>query len=275
MINLRQSAISDYETCPFVYLNNYGDIGVPDAPYNPEGEYTNKYAATGIALHEAMEYWGLEVIAGRKCTILQLHDKLDERYKLIPEKLFKNKLEHTMYYDSLHEQIEWLYTKSNGITPLAVEHNFRHLNMIPNVDIPMIGTIDRIEGIIENKEVDLVDYKTGKAYTKKELLDNVQATIYSLAFYKENGFLPKRFIFLFSKVKKIMTIYVTNDFIERGIERIIPTWAHILNKDFKPDNSHSFFCNNFCEFKKICPLEGRKKQGWANVCFEPFTPNED
>jgi CRISPR/Cas system-associated exonuclease Cas4 (RecB family) len=264
MIALRQSSLNDYERCPFMCGSKYGTMGTTGRA--DEEEITNKYALIGIVFHETCEAWGRAKMKGVTLPLESLHVMIDDKLNALDISFFKDENELEDYRVSLHEQLNWVYDKClfEYVTPIGVEVNFKLDNLIPGV-ITCTGTIDRIVGDISKREVDIEDYKTGHPYTKKELNTNMQATMYSLAFYKMFGFLPKRFIFYFSKYKKIKTIEITPDFIQRGTERILNNYYKMAQNLFEPDNSNKFFCKNFCSETKFCPLQKKRNNGWDNV----------
>ncbi len=82
------------------------------------------------------------------------------------------------------------------------------------------------------------------------------------------GFLPENFIFIFSKTKREKVIPITQDFLDRGLERIKGIWFKIMSNDFNPPHkANKFFCQNFCEVgMDNCPKWNKKKpKGWQGV----------
>lgn len=269
IVKLRQTILNQYEKCGYLCKTEWGTPSDPIDRGNSAP--TNKYSAAGIAFHNAMDYWGKERIAERDVTLLSLHDKLDEQFKLIEPTLFKDANDAKTFYDSLHEQVNWTYEQSYLIKPMASEMPFNIDNLIGGIEATFTGTIDRIDGSFSNKDIDIVDYKSGKVYTKNELASNIQATIYCLAFKHLYGFLPKRFIFMFTKYRKTKVIQVTDEFLRAGTSRVTGIWMHMLNNEFEPNPKNKHFCKNFCTAYKECPCG--KKQGWAGVGYEMFIPN--
>lgn len=255
--------LNSYEQCPYMCLLEWGTFGTPD-PYDTDERPTNKYAMTGIALHKVMEDWGNSKMKGIALPRVTLHDKLDKYFGEIPFDMFEDENDKDKFYNSLHEQIDWLYEHYCTNTPLAVELQFSLQNIIPGLP-ECTGTIDRIEGDFQTKDVDILDYKTGKVYLNREFDNNIQAAMYSIAFKAMYGFYPKKFIFMFSKHRKTKEIIITDDFIESGVTRIRSDWFHIANGDFNPPpHPPKFFCNNFCPHKKVCP-RWKKPKGWEAV----------
>jgi hypothetical protein len=264
MLVLRQSILGDWEQCPRICYKNWGNYGELGQCEAQREEYSNKYTSTGIALHEAMEWQGLELKGGRKPTRLELHDILDVRFGKIPDNVFEDDNDKESFYDSAHEQIDWLYENFKEMTPLLVEFNFTVDELFPGSP-KFNGTVDRVDGNIFTKDVHLGDYKSGKVFTRKELASNVQATIYALAWEKMYGFRPETFTFYFSKFGKIKEIQITDEFIEAGLERIKSNWLHIMNGDFDPPTRpNKWFCDHFCKHKADCPRY-MKPDGWSEV----------
>jgi RecB family exonuclease len=243
---------------------NWGNVGEAGASELVREEHSNKYVSVGTAVHEAMEWHGLELKQGRKPTRLNLHDVFDVEFKKIPSELFSDEEDMEEFYNSAHEQIDWLYDNFRETTPILTEFNFTLPELVPGL-IPFTGTIDRVDGNIMTQDIHLGDFKTGKVYTRKELKSNMQATIYTLAWEKLYGYRPKTFTFYFSKYMKVKEIQITDEFISEGIERIKTNWFHILNGDFDPPTRpNKYFCEHFCKHKEGCPRH-KVPSGWEAI----------
>lgn len=266
MLELRQSILKDYELCTFLGEDNWGkpnSTGRAD-----EEELTNKYAMTGIIFHEVCEEWGRAKMLGTNLDLDYLHGVLDYKINNLDETLFNGEEEIEKYRVSLHEQLEWTYLNClfNEVTPLAVELKFSGISVFEGL-LPFCGTIDRVIGNVELQNVTLEDYKTGKVYTKNELKSNIQACIYSLAFYNQFGFMPKEFVFYFTKHKKIKRIQITEEFIKESTNRILALWHKIINSKGEADGSNAYFCKNFCSSLDRCPKFNKNNatKSWDNV----------
>jgi RecB family exonuclease len=276
MLSLRQTILNDAELCGFLCKERWKPYGEPYDGEDGNGElddYTNKYASVGTAIHKTMEHWGRNKNTGISLTLLEMHDILDENFKEIPFDLFKDECDRQEFYNSAHEQINYLYEHNGEMIPVFLEIPFTLPDLIEGLP-PFHGTIDRIDGNFRTHDVHIVDYKSGKVYYKHELKGNMQATIYCLAFKKIYGFYPEDFTFQFSKHKKSKTIYVTEQFIEEGTERIKKAWDKILKERFFPDCANKHFCKGFCPIVEKCP-KMKTKKGWEKVGFEIFRPEEN
>lgn len=267
MITLRQTILQDFQQCSYKCYMGWGEVGEL-GKYDKQPSPQNKYSACGIAFHEVMEYAGRSIIDKNERVPLNfLLTLMEEKLYDIPFEMFDNdEEERETWRISLLEQVKWTHEQklmSNNL--IEVEYNFTIENMFEGMP-PFTGTIDGIEGNLEAKDVTIFDYKTGKKYTKKKVQDSIQACIYSLAFYHKYGFLPKEFIFIFSKTKHKMSLPITFDFINRVSAEIVRIVTEMRNGHFEPNCNSKFFCNHFCEFYDECPKYKRnKKQGWDAV----------
>ncbi len=266
MLALRQTILNDMNTCGFMCYkrwNEVGQLGIAD-----KEELTNKYARVGIDFHETMEEWGKRKMNGNTMTLEEMKKLCNDKLNSEDKSLFENDDEIEMYRNSLMEQLEWAYENTHcaEVTPLGVEVTFDIEELLPGL-LQFHGTIDRIDGVLKDKEIHLADYKTGKVYTKKQLANNMQAGIYSLAFFKMYGFFPKTFSFYFTKFKKIKTIQITPEFLKLSTENILSNWLRIKNKDWEASCKNTYFCKHFCDFYKECPKFKKVRTGtsWDNI----------
>jgi RecB family exonuclease len=266
VITIRQSMLNDYERCPHMCLKLWGRYGEPDPPFRDSEEVTNKYAMCGTALHEVMDDWAKVTKGGRRYPLAVAHEKLNEKLQAIPLEQFESPEDKAEWVVKMNEQLDWIWSIYCTHPPLFSELNFHLEDLIPGLP-PVEGTIDRIDGNFATRSIDLIDYKTGKQYTKKELLSNMQATLYVLAFERLFSFRPEKFIFIFSKTRREKVITITQDFIDRGLERIKGIWYKIEQNDFAiPKKTNKYFCEHFCTQRSTCPKwNKRKPQGWEGV----------
>lgn len=265
MLTIRQSMLGSYKKCPYKCYLEWGDIG-SSGKYELEESVGNKYSRTGIAFHEVMEYAGNCMINNKSFTLDELLKLMGEKFDEIPTDMFDDEKDVLERKKSMFEQVVWTYENIlQSKNFLKVENNFEVKNMYADMP-PFTGTMDVISGKLEEQDVVIMDYKTGKVYTKNELNNNIQACIYSMAFYNEYGFLPKEFIFIFTKHQKIKRVPITLDFINRVSSDIVKMIVQIKNNEFEPNTSNKYFCKNFCEFYYECPkFKKTNKTGWDAV----------
>lgn len=265
MLTIRQTILGDYQTCPYKCYLGWGDVGQA-GKYDLNESPKNKYNATGIAFHEVMEWAGREIINGKRPSLEECMDLMKEKFDKLNPELFDGQEDIDAWRIRMLEQVNWAYIhtlQSNLI--LDVEKTFTIPDLFKDMP-PFTGTIDRIEGVLDSKDVVLMDYKTGRKYTKKKVKNSIQACIYSLAFFRKYGFLPKEFRFIFTHEKRTMSVQITHDFITNVSAEIMRIVNEMKAGHFEPNNSNKFFCKNFCEFYSECPKFKRSnKKGWDAV----------
>ncbi len=263
MYIIRQTLLNDYLLCPHMALHRWGKFG-EKSPCDESSELANKYAEIGTAFHSTMEKWAINKKGGIQLSKEDLWHDLKVNVHNIPISLFDGEEDKDKFLDSLKDQLDWIQNELLT-TPLSVEEKFENVELIEGLPC-FSGTIDRIDGDINRRSLTLKDYKTGKVYTKKQLEENLQATIYSLYIKKKYGFYPGHFVFLFSKHKKSKTIFITEEYIERNVQKIKEVWSKILNQEFNPHyKRNKYFCNHFCNYKPKCISYTKVPKGWENV----------
>lgn len=252
MLTLRQSSIGAYEKCHRIALLDFGAIGTGEP--EKDDSQNNGYAQFGILLHEIWDRMCKESIT----DLSKLYDMYEEKIDTItlPEG------KESDFRAKGYEQIEWVFENYN-YKPLETEYNFEGV-YIPSIGMEFTGTIDRIDGT--PKDYILQDYKTGNhaKFTKKELTNNVQATIYSYAAKEKYGVFPKEFSFIFTDSKRVKTIQITPEFLDAGIRRAKASYIGMMKGDWSTLGTKTdHFCKNFCEHYVSCPKFNTKNTGWA------------
>ena len=155
----------------------------------------------------------------------------------------------------------YIYQSTHG-KPLFAEVELRLETPEGLPDVTM--TLDRVDRCSDGTTV-ILDYKTGKVFSGRDCVEGFQAPCYLLGFKESYGYLPDRFIFLFTDENKERTLFKINDdqykLVIRGKEYILTlsdSYAMIVNhltsmvngKWGHGKNLNSFKCDNFCEIKK-------------------------
>ena len=121
-------------------------------------------------------------------------------------------------------------------------------------DIDLSGKIDRID-LLEDGKYEIIDYKTGKAKTEKEVRADDQLTVYALA-AKE---------FFNYDVEKLTYYYVEGDNrmsterTESDFDRLKSDVKDVVEKMRKNDFTATPSAKNcmFCDFSEICPFANK------------------
>lgn len=246
------SCINTYETCGYKCLRQYNKIGEDKLE-----DDKNFYGEFGALLHDLFDKHYKENLTKDKMVDM-FYSALNDLECEFPD----GKKED--YINSALEQIDYFYDKYSIMIPIATEEEFEDF-YIDGISLPWKGFIDRIDGNDKEKSVVISDYKTGRSskFTKRELNDNVQATVYSLYYKQKYGFYPERFVFIFTKERKTKEIIINEAFIERGLARIKRSIRNMEQGIFLPESKGGkFFCKNFCKFYNECPKYIKSNDGW-------------
>ena len=197
------SCINTYETCGYKCLRQYNKIGEDKLE-----DDKNFYGEFGALLHDLFDKHYKENLTKDKMVDM-FYSALNDLECEFPD----GKKED--YINSALEQIDYFYDKYSIMIPIATEEEFEDFYR-DGISLPWKGFIDRIDGNDKEKSVVISDYKTGRSskFTKRDLNDNVQATVYSLYYKQKYGFYPERFVFIFTKERKTKEIIINEAFIE-------------------------------------------------------------
>lgn len=138
---------------------------------------------------------------------------------------------------------------TSSLLIIDLEKKFK-IKITPSISI--VGKIDRIDQL-NNKNVEIIDYKTGKKLEEKSLKKDIQLSIYALAATdrKLYGYpldkVKLSFIFL-EPMEKITLLKNAQDLMDAK-ENIITTVDNIKQKIYQPNVGP--WCD-FCSFKMIC-----------------------
>jgi len=150
------------------------------------------------------------------------------------EKILKN------YFDKFH---------SSDLKIIGLEKLFK---IKITEDIFLTGKIDRIDEL-KNKEIEIIDYKTGKKPNNRELTKSLQLTIYVLASHDKNLFNKKlediNLTFYYLQTPEKITIKKNEEDLIKTKENIVEMVEEIRQNIF-PANP-GIHCD-FCPYKIIC-----------------------
>lgn len=127
------------------------------------------FQAFGTAVHKALELWGnWSKTAGQEYSVKSVMSVFAET--LVKEGLTEDEV---LRYRKLGESILtafWEEHAATWIPPLATEYSFTPHNVLLDGVIPITGKIDKIEPIKGSKQVRVIDFKTGRARSRREIL---------------------------------------------------------------------------------------------------------
>lgn len=237
--NFSYSQLNSYKTCPLQYKYQYV-LKIPTTSTAAE--------SFGSTIHKALQDFYSKFLLNKKIDkkrLLELYKQdwipvgysskaHEERMKKEGEKILKN------YFDKFH---------SKDLKIIGLEKLFK-IKIAD--DIFLRGKIDRIDKGVKS-EINIIDYKTGKKPSEKELTKNLQLTIYAMA-ANDKKFFDKKLedinlnFYYLQTSEKISLKKNGGDLIETK-ERIIEMVGEMRQNIF-PANP-GMHCD-FCPFKIIC-----------------------
>ncbi len=237
------SEINDYESCPKKYRYKYVlKIPVP----------LTHNATFGSVIHITLkDFYRLVKSANQGFEGFLEKPTLDDLYRLYEKNWRSEGFESKEHeeekkkegYDILKKFYDKIYTGNEQIVDLEKKFMFKV------EDIVVSGVVDRIDSIGEDV-VELIDYKTGKARSQKDVDSDIQLAIYGV-FAKETMQLKEvkaSLMFLNEGIK--METEIDEGKVEEAKKKIVKVARSIGKCEFraKPD----YFACKFCDYRSIC-----------------------
>jgi DNA helicase-2/ATP-dependent DNA helicase PcrA len=236
---LSYSQLETFKRCPRQFQYRY-ILRIPVPP--------SAAASFGTSIHAALKDFYAQVVKARKPTCEDLllfleRNWLSEGYssKAHEERSFKEAKQMLVKF---FQQAYSPFQK-----PIALEQVFT-LRLDPNLKIG--GRIDRVDDL-GGEKIEIIDYKTGKVVSQKEVDRDLQMTVYAMAatnpgIYKKN---PQEVIlsFYFLKNQQKLSTKRTKAQLEKAKEQILQKAQEVRTSDFLPKPGN--YCH-FCEYQLLC-----------------------
>jgi len=232
--NFSYSQIETYNTCPLQYKYQY-ILRLPTQTTAP--------LAFGNTIHKTLQRFYQEFLQDNKIDREKLIEIFKESWipigyqsadhekdkKLNGEKILND------FFDKFHNQ---------KLRIIALERNFK---IKLRDDIFIVGKIDRID-YVNDKTLEIIDYKTGRKPDDKKLKKNVQLSIYAMASDSNKELILS--LYYLEEMEKVSFKKSDLD-IPEVKEKITETIDEIKTSSFEARPNPSY-CK-FCPFKMICP----------------------
>ncbi len=242
---LSYSQIDTFNTCPLQYKYRH-ILRIPTPP--------SAALSFGDTIHQTMKDFYQKAIAGQNPNKEDLLKVLAENWSGLgyPSKAHEEKYKKEGQ-KILSEFFEKSYNPKN--LPITLEQVFS-VKISPNLKVG--GRIDRIDRV--ERGIEIIDYKTGKSPTKKDVERDLQMTVYAMAAVDGTltymGLLQKTpqqeevkvSFYFFDNQEKISSFRKKEDF-EAVKQDLIKKAEEISKSDLSP--APGKHCD-FCEFKLIC-----------------------
>ena len=256
--HLSASSIGEYVECSLLY--KFGRIDRLPMEFKADA------MIFGTCIHRVLEQFYSAKMISEKLLLKDIHqifettwkgiaaDREDIRYTKgndFKSILMMGKDLLTVWYNKLPD---------DDFTILAIEEAFTFT--LPDIPIPIIGAMDLVEEDSAGTII-ITDFKTsGKAYSKSEVDQNQQLTMYQIA-AKRNGYGDREILLRFdtlikTKTPKFEQYWTTRSELDerRLIKKAAQVWDGITKGVFVA-NDTSWKCKG-CSFKQACDeyLEG-------------------
>jgi DNA helicase-2/ATP-dependent DNA helicase PcrA len=237
---LSYSQINVFNTCPLQYKYKY----ILKIPVPASAAQT-----FGSSVHAALrDFYQMVSKKKKKPRESNLLKALEKNWSPIG---YASKTHEKKMFNQAKKMLKDYFQKSYHPqeTPLALEKTF---SFRLNDQLKMRGIFDRVDQL-KSGQIEVIDYKTGKPKTKKELKDDLQMTVYALA-VTDKGIYAKKpeeviLSFYFLGSQKKVTSKRSVEQLKAAKKEIIKKAAEIQKSDFLPTPSK--LCD-FCEYKLLC-----------------------
>ena len=249
---LSYSQIDTFNTCPLQYKYRY-ILRIPTPP--------GAALSFGDTIHQTMRDFYQRAIAGQEPTKADLIQILAENWSSLG---YPSKAHEEKYKKEGEKILSEFFDKSYDpkALPITLEQVF---SIKVDTNLKVGGRIDRIDRVKrdcgkDEYGIEIIDYKTGKSPTKKDVGKDLQMTVYAMAAVDGTltymGLLEKIpkpeevkiSFYFFDNQQKISSFRKKEDF-EAVKEELLQKAVDISKSDFSPTPGKH--CD-FCEFKLLC-----------------------
>lgn len=238
------SQLDAFKLCPLHYKLRYLlNIKPPIFPA----------ASFGVSIHNTLKDFYLDIQRGKKPSKEALISFFERNW--VREGYKGKTYEQEMHKRGIKFITRYLEKEFNpSVETIALEEPFKVVLKKGSKSIRIGGKIDRIDKLEGNK-IEIIDYKTGRMPSQRQVDTDLQLSIYAIAvseikeaiFYRK----PEDIIlslYFFDNEQKITTVR-TKEQIENDKEKIFELIDQIEHSQFKC--SGSIVCKN-CEYKMFC-----------------------
>ncbi len=244
-LSLSYYQIDDYLTCPLKYKY----VHVLRVPI-----MTHHTVAYGKALHDAVQFYHLCKIGNRPVKADDVIRAFEESFK---KEGFLSQEHIDLRLKSARSALKNFFVNQEKlkVIPTFVEKEFSFI--LNNNRI--VGRWDRVD-VVDNDAV-VIDFKSSEVKTQedadKKTKANLQLSLYSLAYEKMAGTLPKFKELHFLETGLVGRAEVTNKDVDKILKCIEDASAGIRAGlfDAKPD----YMACSYCAYNQICPKTQKRK----------------
>ena len=234
---LSHSSMSMYLECPQKFKFRYIDK-LPEQP--------KWFFSFGQSVHAALEFL-YSIPALPPPTLAQLLEHYKKNWKKDGYKNAEQEREHLAEGEKILTDFYKLHIKDFRL-PLFAEYKFE----FEVEGVPLLGFVDRIDRL-DNGNLSVIDYKTGKAIKQERLHEDRQLTLYQMAVERLLGAKVERLTFYHLPSQKPLTVGPrAQQQLDALAETIVSVNEGIQAERFDPTPSEKV-CQ-WCDFRPHCPV---------------------
>jgi len=235
-LQLSASAIECYCKCPMQYLfqNIWSIRGGPRATMT-----------FGSVMHTTIKEFAGGVAKNKKFTFEDVMSVYDREWYSLG---FPDDYQEAEYRKAGREQLQNFRT-SYMSTPPNLLHQEKSFELHLDHDVIVKGRMDQVNRL-GSKEVEIVDYKTGKPKDAKKAKDSLQLSVYALATEEVLELKPERLVFYNLTTNEAIATERDAKALAKTKQTIYEVAGQIRACEFpaKP----SFLCV-YCDYRPLCP----------------------
>ena len=247
-LELSATAVEDYLTCPLKY--KFGHL--LKIPTGPQAALT-----FGSVMHRSVRRY-FELRRTHLPTFEEIKEYFEDVWKSAG---YEDKYQEETYRKTGLEQLREFIARQNAQPLEAREIQFEKGFRWDLDDIAVEGRIDQINPLGDHpfvprptdqglREVELVDYKTGKPRPPSEADKSLQLSVYALAARREMGLEPVRLSLYYLTNNQVVSTVRSAKQLDAAVEKIREVADQIRAQRFEP--SPGFACK-WCDYVPICP----------------------
>ena len=234
--HISYSQIDNYLICPLRYKYSYV-LNIPTPP--------SRSLNFGDTFHKTLNEFHSKIMSGNKPSLEDLYEIFEKNWNPLG---YENEKDRKNTFEEGKVILKRYYEKNQN---LDVKHLGLEKKFVLNIDgTKLKGTIDRIDKLPDGS-VEIIDYKTGKEKSQKEVDDNVQMTIYTMGATDALKIKPDVLSLYFLNTGNKISTKRTQKQVEAQREIIKDVIKNINEENFEPNPGRDCM---YCDFKDICPF---------------------
>ncbi len=235
-LELNPSAVDKYRSCPQLYLFSK----LWSLQEGPKATLT-----FGRVMHSTIKRSLLEIRRGNALPFEEVQRIFEAEWSKVG---FEDDYQEGEYKKDGIEQLRVFY---NAISeaPQEILEQEKAFQLPVEDNVVLTGRIDQINSL-GGKNVEIVDYKTGKAKKESEAKKDLQLSIYAIATKEILELNPVRLVFHYLQTNERQETTRSQKQLDEALEIVQETAANIRARNFPAKDG--FICRS-CAYKVICP----------------------